>query len=362
MARTERNFIKGVMNKSVDERLLPNGEYRDAMNVRLGSTEQSEIGSVENSKGNLPLTTLSYGGQPLSAAAQCIGAVEDGARETIYWFVHDSTNPVSPTGKVDLVVSFNVLTSALVYHIVSTSVLNFNPTYLITGVNVIDDLLFWTDDFNAPRRINTTTSYPAPIAGVDQITNKTLNVIVQPPIAAPTIQLYNQPSQENYIETRFVSFAYRYKYADGEYSALSQFSDIAFEPEDYVIDTSNYLNGGMVNQFNSVLVSFNAGGDDVVGVDLCFKFCDDSIVRVIEKYDKSLTGWPANSTQTISFSNSKIYTVLGGNEILRLYDNVPRYAKAQTIMGNRLMYGNYVDGYNLIDANGNKCDIDFVAE
>ena len=40
------------MNKSLDERLVPNGQYIDAMNVRLGSTEDSEIGSVENSKGN----------------------------------------------------------------------------------------------------------------------------------------------------------------------------------------------------------------------------------------------------------------------------------------------------------------------
>ena len=39
------NFIAGRMNKSVDERLLPPGEYIDAMNVRLGSTETTEIGA-----------------------------------------------------------------------------------------------------------------------------------------------------------------------------------------------------------------------------------------------------------------------------------------------------------------------------
>jgi len=33
--------------------------------------------------------------------------------------------------------------------------------------------------------------------------------------------------------------------------------------------------------------------------------------------------------------------------LLRLYDNVPRVAKAQTIQGNRLMYGNYIDGYDI---------------
>ena len=35
------------MNKSLDERLIPNGEYVDALNVRLGSTEETEIGAVE---------------------------------------------------------------------------------------------------------------------------------------------------------------------------------------------------------------------------------------------------------------------------------------------------------------------------
>ena len=57
MAKTLRNFIQGRMNKSVDERLVPQGEYVDALNVRLGSTENSEIGSVENAKGNELLVT-----------------------------------------------------------------------------------------------------------------------------------------------------------------------------------------------------------------------------------------------------------------------------------------------------------------
>ena len=52
MAKIQRNFVKGIMNKSLDERLIPNGQYIDAQNVRLGSTENSEIGSVENAKGN----------------------------------------------------------------------------------------------------------------------------------------------------------------------------------------------------------------------------------------------------------------------------------------------------------------------
>ena len=65
------------MNKVVDQRLLPEGEYVDAMNVRMGSTENSEIGVIENTKGNVPITSLAYiDGTPLSNSAKCIGAIE----------------------------------------------------------------------------------------------------------------------------------------------------------------------------------------------------------------------------------------------------------------------------------------------
>ena len=44
MAKLSRNFTAGKMNKMVDDRLIPNGEYIDALNVRMGSTENAEIG------------------------------------------------------------------------------------------------------------------------------------------------------------------------------------------------------------------------------------------------------------------------------------------------------------------------------
>jgi len=113
------NFIAGKMNKSVDERLIPAGQYIDALNVRLGSTEGTEIGAVENSKGNTQITTLRYQGAPISNEARCIGAYEDGVNENIYWFVHDPANPVSGTGKVDLIVSLNTTTGIVDYHLIS---------------------------------------------------------------------------------------------------------------------------------------------------------------------------------------------------------------------------------------------------
>jgi hypothetical protein len=120
MANTIRNFIAGRMNKVVDERLVPDGEYIDALNIRLGSTEASEVGSVENSKGNDRLTTLEYiDGTPLSDKATCIGAYADGEQETMYWFIHDGFFPVGNAKKLDLIVSYNTATLTLTYHVIS---------------------------------------------------------------------------------------------------------------------------------------------------------------------------------------------------------------------------------------------------
>lgn len=362
MGNVKRHFIKGRMNKSVDERLVPNGEYINALNVRLGSTEGSEVGSVENSKGNTKLTTLQYKGVDLSISAQCIGSFEDGVNETIYWFMHDGSNATSSTGVVDMIVSYNTNTDLVLYHVVSTSVLNFNPTFLITGVNKVEDLLFFTDDINPPRKINVTSSYLEPTLGhVDQITQDDISVIKRPPRKAPTLQLIDVPGEENYLETNFVSFSYRYKYIDNEYSALSQFTDVAFESSPFNLDPDTNFNDGMLNRYNTAVVGVNTGGDDVIGIDICFKLGNDSDIRVMQKYIKEEAGWPSGIVQTVNFTNQQIYTLLPSSEILRLYDNVPLVAQAQTVMGNRLMYGNYEDGYDLTTSTGASIDTNYTA-
>jgi hypothetical protein len=360
MAKVTRNFMKGRMNKIADQRVLPDGEYSNAMNIRMGSTENSELGAIENTKGNLPLTSLIYiNGTALSANAKCIGAVEDSARETIYWFVHDPSFTVGATGKLDLIVSYNVYTKILTYNVISINdgggvktTLNFNPAYLITGVDILNDLLFFTDDYNPPRFINITRNYANPVSNIDQITAESLLVIKKPPMQSPVVQPIVTSSQENYLDTRFICFAYRYRYIDNEYSATSQWSQPAFVPKPFEFSTSSYLNEGMTNLCNSAIVTYNSGGPLVVGIDLLFKKADGNIIKVIERLDKSNLGLANNTDYQFTFTNSKIFTILSEGELLRLYDNVPQYAKSQTMMGNRLMYGNYIEGYDLVDQYG----------
>jgi hypothetical protein len=361
MANITRNFTAGKMNKVVDERLIPDGQYVDALNIRMGSTENSEIGVIENTKGNSRLTTIKYiNGTALSSSARCIGTISDNTSETIYWFIHDSNFAVGATGKLDMIVSFNVYNNILTYHLISindgagiNTTLNFNSEYLITGVSIIDDLIFFTDDYNPPRVINRFKNYPDPVGNIDQFSAESILVIKKPPIESPSIQLINSGNEENYLENRYICFAYRYQYADDQYSATSQWSPPAFQPRPFDFSLNSYLNEGMQNQFNTAIITYNTGGPLVVGIDLLFKEIDNNTINVIEKLNKADLGFTNNTNRTYTFTNSKIFTTLDERELFRLYDNVPLLAKAQTIMGNRLMYGNYVEGYDMIDILGN---------
>ena len=49
------NFTKGKMNHDLDERMVPNGQYRDALNVTVSTSESSNVGALQNLKGNTEL-------------------------------------------------------------------------------------------------------------------------------------------------------------------------------------------------------------------------------------------------------------------------------------------------------------------
>jgi hypothetical protein len=370
MAKDLRTFTKGKMNKELDERLVPDGEYTDALNIRVGSTEEDEMGVIETTLGNTQLTTLQVQNTPLSTTARCIGALEDGSTETIYWFVHDPAfSASSNTGKLDLIVSFNTSTQVTTYHVISMddgggvkTTLNFSPTYLITGVSLIDDLLFFTDDYNPPRRINVTRTYGEPTsADVDTITPDELLVIKKAPVTSPLVNSsFNSNISSTFMEERFICFAYRWRYDDNEYSATSQFSTPVFTPKSFDFTPKSYLNEGFINKHNNATITYNTGSSLVKGIDILFKEANDSTIKVIEKLDKAKLGLPDNNDLTFNFSDSKIFTILPNSEILRLYDNVPLLAQAQTLMGNRLMYGNYLEGYDLVDSSGNPTQLNYI--
>ena len=58
MGEVKNAFIKSKMNKDLDSRLVPSGEYRNAINAQVGRSDSSDVGTVENALGNTLIATF----------------------------------------------------------------------------------------------------------------------------------------------------------------------------------------------------------------------------------------------------------------------------------------------------------------
>jgi len=81
MPELKHNFTQGRMNKDLDERMVPNGEYRDAMNIEISTSEGSDVGAVQTLKGNTAITSL------FGENATCVGSIVDESKNKLYWFI-----------------------------------------------------------------------------------------------------------------------------------------------------------------------------------------------------------------------------------------------------------------------------------
>jgi hypothetical protein len=90
MPEIKNHFTGGKMNKDLDERLVPKGEYRDAMNVQVATSEGSDVGTIQNILGNKQILLLDN--FQLSADARTIGCVADEKNDTLYYLVWDTAH------------------------------------------------------------------------------------------------------------------------------------------------------------------------------------------------------------------------------------------------------------------------------
>jgi hypothetical protein len=355
MADLQRTFLAGRMNKDLDERLVPDGEYRDAINITIDTSEGSSIGAVQNAFGNtqlnIPQSILASIGVTISNDLSTIGAVTYEAQSLLYWFVVGSD--------FEGIFEYNQenqITSLILG--CTQGQLGFTKNNLITGVNYITDgkgsgILVWNDNKNEPRKINISRARTYSVD--DPRIDMDINLIVRPPLNAPYIKLSILSSPNlipNNIEDKFVYFSYRYKYVDNEYSSMSPFSAVAFDPKALQIDSQTGENKGMLNKFNQVELSFETGNQFVKEIQLLVWESRTLNVRIIDNLNKSELSIPDNAVESFYFMNNKTYAALPSDQTTRLFDNVPLKALAQDVIGSRLVMGNYTQFRDLVNSAG----------
>lgn len=339
-------FTSGVMNKDLDERIVPDGTYRDALNITVENSTGANSGAVHNSLGNTIISNLSdvidvY--DPLTSNARTIGAVVYEQDHLIYWLVS--------ADNFDAILEYNGIVQTTTAVLVSTTgQLNFSKDYLVTGINYINGFLYWTDNLNPPRKINISRAktYTVDDARIDD----DLSVIIEPPLNAPSIRLFNTPSnndpdQHNNIDEKFIYFSYRFEYIDGQHSAMSPFSAVAFNPKDFILDFNIGNTKTMVNRYNSAEIQFKTGGKNVKRIQLIMRDTRNLTCNIIETFDKEELFISDDSFYKFIFNNNKTYAILEQAQVTRLFDNVPLLAKSQDFVGNRIMYGNYTQFYDI---------------
>ena len=156
MAKIVNTFVKGKLNKDLEARLLPNGEYRDARNIQVSKSEGPDVGELENVLGNEKLFDWDDGLSKITAT--CIGYVTDESANAAYLFLTSYTDPnpgnfTFTPGNLSQIIKFDAFTNTSTI-LVEGAFLNFSTTNPIFGVNIVENLLFWTDNRNQPRVIN----------------------------------------------------------------------------------------------------------------------------------------------------------------------------------------------------------------
>jgi len=445
MAESKNSFIGSKMNKDLDERLIPNNEYRDALNVAVSRSEGSNSGALESIPGN---ELISYN-TPSGVSATIIGFVVDESNDRVFVFKtswgSEEDAPEDAYCAIDVFNQGSQLSQTLVHG----SWLNFSTKNRINGVNLLEDLLFWTDNRNQPRKINVTTAIgdadyyheehqisvakynpyrpitiykeeiekviavdssddkiitvkhnsgivpgmtvmsvdainPA-VQGVNALDYLTVESVenfpdINPPATVVTLSetpdpliavndtVYfvistmtdkssnaSWPGDPDYLEDKFVRFAYRFKFDDNEYSIFSPFTQIAFIPK----QKGFYINGDQENAVNSTIVDFFENGINnieliiplpdsannilnsykIKEIDILYKESDEVAVRVLETIKTPLEG--TDNVYVYSYQSKKPIKTLAQAQTTRVYDKVPVKAFSQSVSGNRIIYGNF---------------------
>jgi hypothetical protein len=271
----------------------------------------------------------------------------------------------------------------------------------------VKPVIYFTDGVNEPRSINVFLAYNkvrnrmTPGDGGVQSSNTFaddhfdqqdfIHACPKTPVHPPKAFFRNDPNSRssNFEGISGYQFAYQYIYKGGEESALSTYSDIIIPPaylqqgakssanlsqtnecvikiprgsvkDPASVDANGYLTGSVIadaTSANSIINRYlprnvekirilvregNRGAFSVV----------ETIPSGVDDFVTTSDGQDPRGLYTdlqYIFRNDRVKTGFSKDEANKPFDSVPQVAGAQTVASNRLMYGDYVTGYDNVD-------------
>lgn len=339
----DNKLLFGGLNTDDEDRVIPNGDYRFALNIRNSKSDSDSQGAIENIKGTA-VHYVDFG----SADYKAIGAYDDSLNNKIYWLVYSSDLN-------HLILEYDVVNNTSTT-VISGSALNFSPNRLIVEQNIaiIDGLIYWVNI--KPYKINIEDAK----AGIIDGNNEDSILAIRPaPNYPPTVKYgSNLDIKTNNVRAKLFQFRCKYVYSDNEESAWSPISKIAtpnVDDSSTLAENENkyrpfsYYNTSL-NNFIRVSIGFNKIVNPLVKrIKIAFREQNYGDFYLAEDRDvDDILG----TVFDFDFYNNESYTSIDndGNKGMRLFDNVPLESNTQSLIdGNKIAYGGITDNFDPVD-------------
>lgn len=350
MPKVNNIFVNGRMDSDTHRSLTDIKSYRYAKNLRPFG--EGEDGAMKFMKGSLLVSS-----KFTDNGMQCVGMHEGNNNKMYYFLAHSN-------GK-SKIVEYDTESKTDRLIIEDNTVLRFDlirwkngveifPYKYLLGVDQVGDNLIFSDEVWEDIRC---VNLKNPSDYADGFTIDDIRLAKKPPKFAPQIisRTFETEEKDNEDNNKFISFAYRYKYSDGQFSTLSFYSDVAFQERhslQFEISTDRY-NTTMVNTVESIELMVDSGSKSVTDIEVYAREHGSNTAYLIYSVNKKEAGIQHNSYVTnIKYSYSTNYPVLDEQTTKMLSSNFPRFPKTQTGAGSRLLWANYKEGFDIDVAGG----------
>lgn len=338
----------GFLQSDAAPQKMEQTEYCNLENFRMGATSDTGRTMQLETIGAMKLLINEY-----LTEEGCIsnGDVEDNAKQRFFQFVWSPSGAHAIYG-TDGTNVYKVLLSSQV-----TGGLGLSKDNFIHSADVVGNLLYWTDNLNQPRRINTESgiklNHPSYVTDQD---------VYLTPLAQENITLIRRAPQlplqcdklkgsdfgidvvQNFIKNQSLQFTYYYIFKDYETSVTATRS-LLF----------NYNFKDDLNDVIRLKVPFAEKiQQDVYEIYLAAENKETGKYFVIKKWgvynnaDKSeITNHNAGTTQlTFFFKGDYFGAGLGDSFPVKPFESIPLLSEGQEVAKDRLMLGNNLLGYD----------------
>lgn len=367
MQGQEITFLGGI-NTDDDVRFITDGDYRSSKYARTGSAEDQNMGALESMPGNILIDNPDYP----DGVNTVIGSAKWIENNSIIYFVfNDQDNHSIWTYKLDTkeikkVISNLTITIQLpppldpiTIETYAGEALNFKVENKIYHANVIDNILYWTDGFNPPRKLDINMAikfiesqgldedgyHRAAFLSIEEA-SKTMDVLKAPPTVVIEAEYQTNLNKNfNKLYGNQYQFRYQYVYENNEESKWSMISKQPFPTISELVLGRNTIESPLTD--NEIKLTYNTGSSNVRQINFAYRRGENGPWLIFKQLDKRQEGLFYYQTEELIFDDNTAPQGATLTDIL--YDNVPQTAQCQEILSNQsLAYGNFYADYDLV--------------